>query len=148
MSKRTRWKITAAEQAVLEETRKRTDKPTREDISSLAVLLGTTERRVRVWFQNKRQRCDARVASLPDPLVVLAAMHAHAGMPGCTPEQSVELADAVVRAWPHAAETLARTAVALQVQVEAARLLPSESLDAAFAVASGAVVQRIARCYE
>lgn len=142
-----RWKMTGVEQALLEETLQQTSRPTREVISSLAVLFGRTEKQVRVWFQNQRQRTPACVSSLPDALVVLAAMHAHA-FPECPPEESVAMADTVVSTWPDSAETLARTAITLQVQVEAARLLRSEPQAVAFAVASGAVVQRIARCYQ
>lgn len=52
----TRWKIGVVENIVLHHTLFQTQYPDDEEISSLAVLLDVDQRRVKVWFQNKRQR--------------------------------------------------------------------------------------------
>ena len=52
-----RWKVGGAEQAVLEHTFHETNGyPSVTERSSLACILEASERRVKVWFQNQRQR--------------------------------------------------------------------------------------------
>ena len=56
-----RWNIDNATQAVLKDLLKKTDTPDMEELSSLACLFDVSVRRVRVWFQNQRQRKGQRV---------------------------------------------------------------------------------------
>ena len=51
-----RWKIDGVQLQMLYDSFSRNPYPRREEISSLACLLSTTERNVRVFFQNRRQR--------------------------------------------------------------------------------------------
>ena len=55
--KRTRWRLTDADRAVLEWMwAEHGTKPPATEVASAAAVLGQSVRRVRVWFQNRRQR--------------------------------------------------------------------------------------------
>jgi hypothetical protein len=54
--KYSRWHIDEATLAVLKSLLEQTDMPDAEQLSSLACLFNVSVRRVRVWFQNQRQR--------------------------------------------------------------------------------------------
>lgn len=51
-----RWKIAWSDQQLLEDAYRQNPFPDAETLSSLSVLLEIKLRKVRVWFQNKRQR--------------------------------------------------------------------------------------------
>ena len=54
--KYSRWHIDEATLAVLKSLLEQTDMPDAEQLSSLACLFNVSVRRVKVWFQNQRQR--------------------------------------------------------------------------------------------
>ena len=57
LPKYSRWKITQEEEKILLYTwYYESHFPTKTTISSIAVLLGKTDKQIKVWFQNKRQR--------------------------------------------------------------------------------------------
>lgn len=51
-----RWKINAAERAVLQHTLQETHYPDWEQLSSISCILDVPVRNIQVWFQNQRQR--------------------------------------------------------------------------------------------
>lgn len=60
-----RWQISSAQRLVLEAyLMSHGDLPKREDRKRLAAETGTTEERVKVWFQNQRQRRGRHTPSL------------------------------------------------------------------------------------
>lgn len=65
---RSRWHIKDEDHAVLEHALSVECFPNREVISSISCILGVSERNVRVWFQNRRQRRKPRVVDSDIPL--------------------------------------------------------------------------------
>lgn len=51
-----RWYIDKVTMALLEDSFEQCSMPDMEELSSLACLLNVSVKRVRVWFQNRRQR--------------------------------------------------------------------------------------------
>jgi hypothetical protein len=76
-----RWKVGGPEQAVLDHTLHETNGfPSVTERSSIACILEASERRVKVWFQNQRQRgiyaADTRtIASLGMNTILLLCMY-------------------------------------------------------------------------
>ena len=133
----TRRNWSDAERALLEDTLKRTRNPTKEERSSLAVILGVPMRKVQVWFQNQRQRGpgehDLRVA-------LAAVVIAHA-----CPQWSTDLVAQTADVWGrHGDRDFLRVATTAYIRDKAAALQKIGCEHDAEAVATYALLSKVA----
>ena len=150
MPKWSRWKITEPEKTLLEDSLSRSPFPDLEERSSLSALLNKSERQVRVWFQNQRQRADAgggKVESLPMDIVLVSC--AYEGVLTVSPAECVRLADAALASLSsESREAFADRAVWARIIQDAMTVDVAVSRDDAITVAATAFLQRVARCFE
>jgi hypothetical protein len=133
----TRRNWSAAERALLEDTLKRTRNPTKEERSSLAVILGVPIRKVQVWFQNQRQREPAEYVLRVALAAVLIA--------DARPEWSADLVAQTADAWSrHGDRDVLRVATAAYIRDKAAVLEKNGCEHDAEAVATYALLRKVA----